>query len=166
MKITKTCSEKINSLYKEGNIQREDSLIVILYNQTPENLHSAIEDLYILGQEELANNGLSETIQNENDSLDENKYNISHFRNIHIYHLNSLSIDITNHVKVPKHVAIRNKHNIDSILEKCNCRIDQLPIILRTDEMAKRLRLAPGDICEITRVTESAGDVVYYRVCK
>ena len=166
VKITKTCSEKLNSLYKEENIQREDSLIVILYNQTPENLQSAIEDLYILGQEELASNGLSETIQNENDSLDENKYNISHFRNIHIYHLNSLSVDITNHVKVPKHVAIRNKHNIDSILEKCNCRIDQLPIILRTDEMAKRLRLAPGDICEITRVTESAGDVVYYRVCK
>ena len=105
-------------------------------------------------------------INNENELLKENKYNISHFRNIHVYHLDNLSVDITKHVKVPKHGPIRDKPSIDAILEKCNCRIDQLPIILRTDQMAKRLRLAPGDICEITRVTESAGDVVYYRVCK
>ena len=110
--------------------------------------------------------GLSESIDNENKLLEENKYNINHFRCIHIYHLDSLSIDITKHSKVPKHIAIRDKPSIDKILEKCNCRIDQLPIILRTDEMAKRLRLSPGDICEITRVTQSAGDVVYYRVCK
>ena len=165
VKITKTCGEKLNSLYKEGDIQPEDSLIVILYNQIPENLQIAIENLYILGQQELSS-GLSESIQNENESLGENKFNISHFRNIHIYHLDSLSVDITKHIQVPKHVVIRDKPTIDNILEKCNCRIDQLPIILRTDAMAKRLRLAPGDICEITRVTQSAGDVVYYRVCK
>lgn len=166
VKITKTCSEKLNSLYKEGDIQPEDSLIVILYNKIPENLQIAIENLYILGQEELSTLGLSETIQNENELLGENKYNINHFRNIHIYHLDSLSVDIINHSKVPKHIAIRDKPSIDLILEKCNCRIDQLPIILRNDAVAKRLRLAPGDICEITRVTQSAGDVVYYRVCK
>jgi len=166
VKVTKTCSEKIHNLYKEGDIQREDSLIVILYNPIAENLQIAIEELYILGQKELSTIGLSEDINNENESLKENKYNISHFRNIHIYHLDSLSVDITKHVKVPKHAPIRDKPSIDTILEKCNCRIDQLPIILRTDQMAKRLRLAPGDICEITRVTESAGDVVYYRVCK
>ena len=166
VKITKTCSEKLNTLYKEEDIQPEDSLIVILYNQIPENLQLAIENLYILGQNELSIMGFSEIIDTENKLLEENKYNINHFRCIHIYHLDSLSIDITKHSKVPKHIAIRDKPSIDKILEKCNCRIDQLPIILRTDEMAKRLRLSPGDICEITRVTQSAGDVVYYRVCK
>lgn len=166
VKITKTCSEKLNALYKEGDIQPEDSLIVILYNQLPENLQTSIEDLYKLGQEELKINGLSETIQKENESLGDLKYNQEHFRNIHIYHLDSLSIDITKHVNVPEHIAIRDKQTIDETLEKCNCRIDQLPIILRTDAMAKRIRLAPGDICKITRITPSAGDVVYYRVCK
>jgi len=166
VKITKTCSEKLNSLYKEGDIQPEDSLIVILYNQIPENLQSSIEDLYMLGQEELNLNGLSEIIKKENDSLEGDKYNQAHFRNIHIYHLDSLSIDITKHTNVPEHIAIRDKQSIDEILEKCNCRIDQLPIILRTDAMAKRIRLAPGDICKITRVTLSAGDIIYYRVCK
>ena len=51
-------------------------------------------------------------------------------------------------------------------LEKCNARINQLPIILRKDPIAKRLRLAPGDICKIKRKTKSAGEIDYYRVCK
>ena len=122
--------------------------------------------LYLSGQEELLRTGLSEGIQNENDSLGDNKYNLSHFKNIHIYHLDTISIDITKHVKIPKHEAVRNINSINEILDKCNCRIDQLPIILRNDAMAKILRLAPGDICKIYRVTESAGDVLYYRVCK
>ena len=43
---------------------------------------------------------------------------------------------------------------------------NQLPIIIRGDAIAKRLRLAPGDICKITRKTKSAGEIEYYRVCK
>ena len=166
VKITKTCSEKLDSLYKEGIIDNEDSLIIILYNQIPDNLKLAIEDLYTLGQEGLSKSGLSEIIQNENDLLDDDKFNLNHFKNIHIYHLDSLSIDILSHVKVPKHVAIRKNKKIEDILKKCNCRIDQLPVILRTDPIAKRLRLSPGDICEITRTTQSAGEIIYYRVCK
>ena len=166
VKITKTCSEKLNSLYKEGDIQPEDSLIVILYNKVPENLQTAIENLYILGQEELTTLGLSESIEKENDNLGENNYNINHFRNIHVYHLDSLAIDITSHSKVPNHEIIRNQPEIDNILEQCNARINQLPIILRKDAMAKRLRMAPGDICKITRKTKSAGEIYYYRVCK
>lgn len=166
VKITKTCSEKLDSLYKDGIIDNEDSLIVILYNQIPDNLKLSIEDLYTLGQEELSKSGLREIIQNENDLLGDNKYNLSHFKNIHIYHLDSLSVDILSHIKVPKHVAIREKINIEEILNKCNCRIDQLPIILRTDPIAKRLRLSPGDICQITRITQTAGEIQYYRVCK
>lgn len=166
VKITKTCSEKVASLYKEGIIENEDSLIVILYNKIPDNLKLAIEDLYRLGQEELSKSGLNEIIQNENDLLGDNKYNLSHFKNIHIYHLDSLSVDIMSHVKVPKHVSIREKPLIEEILKKSNCRIDQLPIILRTDPIAKILRLSPGDICEITRTTQTAGEILYYRVCK
>ena len=32
--------------------------------------------------------------------------------------------------------------------------------------VAKRLRIAVGDVCKITRVTLSAGETEYYRVCK
>ena len=131
-----------------------------------ENLEKSMEDLYLNGQSELSKNGLSETIYNENEKLKENKYSNFHFRNIHVYHLDTLSIDILSHTLVPKHEIIRDQPSIDNILNRCNARINQLPIILRKDPIAKRLRLAPGDICKINRKTKSAGDVEYFRVCK
>ena len=166
VKITKTCSDKINNLYKEKLIGFEDSVIIILYNPIPENLDKAIEELYLNGQQEILINDLSENIKSENKLLNEEKYSNYHFRNIHIYHLDSLCIDITQHIKVPKHVVIRDQPTIDNILIECNSRIDQLPVILRNDPMAKILRLAPGDICKITRTTRNAGEIFYYRVCK
>tara|TARA_Y100001958_G_C21190307_1_gene518583 strand:- start:47 stop:811 length:765 start_codon:yes stop_codon:yes gene_type:complete len=166
VKINKTCAEKLNKLYKEEIISPEDSLIIIFYNKISENLGKSIEDLYISGQEELLRNGLSENIQTENDLLNENKYSLVHFRNIHIYHLDELSIDITLHKKVPEHKIIRTQPEINQLLDKCNARINQFPIISRNDAMAKRIRMAPGDICKINRKTKSAGEVEYYRVCK
>jgi len=166
VKVTKTCSEKLSNLYKDEIIEKEDSLIVILYRPVPENLGVAIEALYSAGQEELLITGLSENIQAENNVLGDNKLTNSHFKNIHIFHLDSLSVDITQHEKVPQHIPIRERSTIDSIMEKCNARLDQFPIILRTDPMAKRLRLAPGDMCKILRKTNTAGEVEYFRVCK
>jgi len=166
VKINKTCSEKLNNLYKDEIISPEDSLIIILYNPMTENLERSIEELYINGQEELTRDGLSEGILKENNLLGENRYLDVHFRNVHMYHLDALAIDIMSHSKVPKHEIIRNQPEINNILERCNARINQLPIIIRGDAIAKRLRLAPGDICKITRKTKSAGEIEYYRVCK
>lgn len=166
VKINKTCSDKLNKLYKEEIINSEDSLLVILYNKISENLDKSIEDLYLKGQDELKNSGLSEIIHSENEKLKKNKYNYSHFKNVHLFHLDLLAIDITQHCKVPKHEAIRNQDEIDEILKKCNASINQLPVILRKDPMAKILRLAPGDICKITRSSKTAGEIEYFRVCK
>ena len=78
VKINKQCADKINNLYSEEIISPEDSLIIILLNPVPENLEKSINDLYNSGQEDLIKNGLSETIRDENDSL-ENSYNNYHF---------------------------------------------------------------------------------------
>ena len=166
VKVTKLCSDKIMNLYKDEVIQQEDSVIVILCNIVPDNLVIAIEELYSKGQEELNITGLSEQIHSENEKLEENKYVNQHFKNIHIFHLDSLSVDIMSHRTIPKHIPIRDKPTIDSILEECNATLNQLPIILRKDAMAKRLRLAPGDICKIIRITQTGGETPYYRVCK
>lgn len=166
VKINKQCSEKLNNLYTEDIISKEDSLIVILLNPVPETLEKSIDDLYNSGQEDIIKNGLSETIRDENNSLDENKYNNYHFKNIHIYHLDTLSIDILKHSLVPKHEVFRFEKDIQEICNKCNCRKDQLPVIERGDAVAKRLRIAPGDICKITRISNTAGEIEYYRVCK
>jgi DNA-directed RNA polymerase subunit H (RpoH/RPB5) len=166
VKITKTCADKIQALYTKEIINREDSVIVIVLEKVSENLNKSIEEVYLNGQEELVTNGLSDLILQENEGLDESqKLSIQHFRNIHIFYINHLSIDITNHINVPYHECIRDKNKINSILEKCNTHLSQLPIILRSDPQAKVLRLAPNDICRIVRTTQTAGDVDYYRVC-
>ena len=55
---------------------------------------------------------------------------------------------------------------IQGILEKCNCNLNQLPIILKNDIMSKMLRLSSGDICKITRSSDKCGEYPFYRVCK
>ena len=166
VKINKHCADKLKKLYEENVISTEDSIIVVLLNPVPENLEKSIEELYNMGQEELIQNDLGEVIHLENEKLNENKYTNYHFKNIHIYHLDTLSIDILNHSKVPKHEIIRKQSEIQNICEKHNCRPNQLPVILRTDAIGKRLRIAPGDICKITRITSTAGETEYYRICK
>ena len=104
-------------------------------------------------------------IRDEN-SLLENSYNNYHFKNIHAFHLDTLSIDILKHSRVPKHEVYRFEKDIEKICAKCNCRKDQLPVIERNDAVAKRLRIVSGDICKITRISQTAGEIEYYRFCK
>jgi len=165
VKINKQCAEKINKLYEEKIIAVDDSIIVILMNPVPENLEKAIEASYNVGQEQLLSSSLSDEVHSENEKLNENKYTNHHFKNIHIYHLDTLSIDILQHSKVPKHEVIRNQPEINKICQQFNCRRDQLPVINRSDAIGKRLRIAPGDLCKITRVTTTAGESDYYRIC-
>lgn len=165
VKINKQCAEKINKLYEEKVIAIDDSIIVILMNPVPENLEKAIELSYNVGQEELLAGSLSEEVHSENENLNENKYKNQHFKNIHIYHLDTLSIDIFKHSKVPKHEVIRKQSEINLICDQFNCRPDQLPVMNRSDAIGKRLRIAPGDLCKITRITTTAGESYYYRIC-
>ena len=86
--------------------------------------------------------------------------------NIHIFHLDSWSVDITTHRTIPEHIPIRDQPTINKVLEDCNATINQLPVIVRKDAMAKRWRLAPGDICKIMRTSKTCGEYPYYRVCR
>ena len=166
VKITKTCADKINGLYENEIIKKDDSVIIIILDKVSENLSKSIENLYINGQEYLMNENLSEDVIMENESLIINeRLSFKHFRNIHIFYLNHLSIDISNNIYVPKHTVIRNQNDINKIFNDCNCDENKLPIILRTDPQAKILRLAPGDICKIHRISDNVGDNIYYRIC-
>ena len=121
--------------------------------------------MFMKGQDELMRYDLSESIKKE---MKQNKFEMDnlYFRNVHIFHLDSLIVNLLEHRLVPKHKAIRNKNEINEILEKCNCSINQLPIILKNDIISKILRLSTGDICEITRTSHKCGEYPFYRVCK
>ena len=166
LKVTKQCADKINKLYVEESIQPEDSVIIVITEKITVNLEKAIEDLYNLGQEQLKLKGLSDNIIEENETLNEKKYRTVYFRNIHLFCIDNISFDISLNVTVPNHVFIRDKGEIETILKNVNATRDQMPIIFRTDAMAKLIRLCPGDICEITRKSERCGEYKYYRICK
>lgn len=166
LKVTKTCGDKMLNLYKDEIINPEDSIILIITDTISENIEKTIEDIYNKGQEELLINKLSDNIIEENEKLGVDKLRVEHFKNIHVFNINTLTFDIAKHFAVPKHECFRNKAEIDNILVKTNSKINQLPIILRKDPMAKLLRMAPGDICAITRKSEKCGEYIYYRVCE
>lgn len=165
LKVTKTCADKMMSLYTKEIINPEDSIILIITEPITDNLEKAIEDTYKKGYETLLETKLSDEIIEENEALGDDKYSIQHFRNIHLFHIDTLSYDISNHISVPKHECIRNKKEIHKIYDETNSSKEQLPVILRTDPMAKLLRLAPEDICKITRNSERCGEYLFYRIC-
>ena len=166
LKVTKTCGDKMLSLYSNELIDPEDSIILIITEIITENIEKTIEDVYKKGQEQLLIDNLSDNIVEQNEKLNENKYNPTHFRNIHLFNIDHLGIDIGKHVIVPDHKCIRSKPEIDKILKDTNTVPQQLPVILRTDPMAKLLRLAPGDLCEIIRISERCGEYTFYRICE
>lgn len=165
LKVTKTCGDKMLSLYNNEIIDPEDSIILIITEKISENIEKTIEDIYKKGQEKLLIDNLSDNILEQNEKLGENKYKITHFRNIHLFNIDTLGFDIGNHDCVPEHKCIRKTKDINDILEKVNANETQLPGILRTDPMAKLLRLSPGDLCEITRKSERCGEYKFYRMC-
>jgi len=163
-KITKTCGDKLTNLYIDEIIAPDDSLLVIFQVPITDNIQKSIEDMYLNGQEELKLIKLSDEITTENESHDEG-YSLRYFRSIHAFSLDHLLYDLRNHEKVPKHENYRLKSEIRPILSNCNATISQLPVIQRTDIQARIMRMAPGDVCKITR-DSTVGQVVAYRVCR
>lgn len=170
-KINKSCCEKLTALYKQEGFEsddnlfdKEDSLLVIINEPVSENITQNIEITYKAGLEELKS-GLNPELVKEMKS---SKFDvgIQYFRNIHIFHIDTLVHNLLNHSLVPEHTPIRHKHEIQEILTNTNAQLYQLPVILRTDPMAKLIRLCPGDICKIKRTSEKCGESIYYRVCK
>lgn len=164
-KVTKSVCDKIKSLYISELISPYDSIIVIINDNISESLEASFSSLNITLQNEL------ETIELEDDIIEQMKKNDyplekKHFRNVILFDINSLTNNLLKHRLVPDHRPIRNKKEIKEILEKCNCKENQLPIILKNDKVSKYLRLTTGDLCEITRKSIKVGQYPFYRICK
>lgn len=85
---------------------------------------------------------------------------------LQVFDIKVLQFNISKHVLVPKHDVIRDEKEIKSIIEKFSLKTKyQLPIILKTDAMAKYLGLKNGDIVKIIRDSPTSGEYVTYRCC-
>ena len=74
--------------------------------------------------------------------------------------------NIQQNIYVPQHICIKDIIEIEKILKKCNCKLNQLPIINKSDIICRLKQLCPGDICKIIRSSKKTGDYEYYRLCK
>jgi DNA-directed RNA polymerase subunit H len=69
---------------------------------------------------------------------------------------------ITDHILVPKH-ELMAPDEAASILKKYNASPHEFPFVMSTDPAAKSIGAKPGDFVKVTRVSETAGETVYYR---
>ena len=164
-KVTKSVCDKIHNLYKNGDIQFEDSLFILLNETISESLEENFNKLNTTLQNEYENVPLSDKILSE---MMESEFPLEkkHFRNVRVFDINLFTNNILNHKLVPKHNVVRSSTKINEILEGCNCTANQLPIILKNDNIAKILRVTPGDICSIERNSRKSGSYLFYRICK
>ena len=85
---------------------------------------------------------------------------------VQIFEIKKLQFNISKHDLVPKHELITDPEEEKEIMKQYSLKSkNQLPIILRTDAMAKYLNLKQGDIIKIVRISETAGQYVEYRCC-
>jgi DNA-directed RNA polymerase subunit H (RpoH/RPB5) len=85
---------------------------------------------------------------------------------VQLFNVRYLQFDISTHRKVPRH-RMMSKDEIDILQKKMNITNLklQLPWIDSQDAMAKWLGARTGDVIEIERLSESAGNSKYYRYC-
>ena len=165
----KSLVDNIKKLYDEEYFNSNDSVMIIINESVSETIQKAIDNLNIELQNDLELSGLNSDILDEFKSKDiklGNEYNLKHFKNIQILDIDSLTNNLLEHNLVPKHEVIRNKTDINKILQDCNANILQLPIILKNDIISKLIRLSPGDLCKITRNNNKCGINYFYRICR
>lgn len=86
--------------------------------------------------------------------------------NLQVFDIRSLQFNISKHSLVPKHEIVRSEEEIKSIIERYSLKSKfQLPIILKSDAMAKYLGLKNGDIVKITRPSQTSGEYIVFRCC-
>lgn len=83
-----------------------------------------------------------------------------------IFLVKELQFNISKHELVPKHEVISDPQEVKNIMEMYSLKSkNQLPIILKTDPMARWLNLKTGDIVRISRPSPTSGFYVAYRCC-
>ena len=86
--------------------------------------------------------------------------------NLQQFDIKSLQFNISKHELVPKHELVRDENEVKDIVSRYSLKSKiQLPIILKTDAMAKYLGLKNGDVVKITRVSQTSGEYIVYRCC-
>ena len=66
------------------------------------------------------------------------------------------------HMYVPKHEVVSDKEK-EELVKKYNASPEQFPQILVSDPVVRAIDAKPGDLIKVTRVSQTAGESVFYR---
>ena len=153
-----------NMSQNEQNDKKEITKINLYYHYIPNPKlnKDCIEDFIQLMKTADANSGMIITSAKLSQQA---KQKIEGSREIiiEVFNLSELVVNITKHELVPKHTLLSQKDK-KQLLERYKIRDSQLPKILIGDPVAKYLGLKRGDVVKITRVSETAGRYITYRI--
>lgn len=161
-KLTKSLKNKVTGLYESGILEENSSCLLIVDEEITDTLYKTLDEINIaLRDKELDMDNL------EKEMKDKDYYvNRNNFRRCWILNINSVTLNLKNHILVSKHTPIKDERRIQEVLEKCNCKKFQLPIISRNDIMSHYTLAVPGDIMEIIRTSKTTGNYPFYRLVK
>jgi DNA-directed RNA polymerase subunit H len=146
---------KVNKIF---SIQVNEKTKIVYYT----NLKFKINDLkkYFVDDEHVML-VFKEKINNLNIKNLKEQTNVT----IEIFMMKELQYNISRHVLVPKHEIVHDNDEIESLLDIYQLKKNQLPIILKTDPMARYLDVKAGEVVKVTRKSPSAGEAILYRYC-
>jgi DNA-directed RNA polymerase I, II, and III subunit RPABC1 len=103
-------------------------------------------------------------IKDKMNSADQKK--LQEIKEFEIFQLHELQFNISKHELVPKHEVIRDEEEIKIIIDMYQLKSKhQMPIILKTDPMARYLNAKSGNLVKITRISPTCGINIDYRCC-
>lgn len=121
---------------------------------------SVFEKYIVVLKEKGTDNNIKNTLEEFTSKLEVPAESVS------IFELKELLCNISQHVYVSKHVKIPafKEDKIQKIVKKLQIKSRaQMPVILRTDPMARYIDARPGDIVKVYRYSQSSGLHKVYR---
>ena len=87
-------------------------------------------------------------------------------KDVQLFEIKELQFNITKHHLVPKHILVKDEDEINTIVTKylLKSRV-QLPVILKSDPVARYLNAKNGNLMKILRYSPSSGEHIIYRYC-
>jgi DNA-directed RNA polymerase subunit H (RpoH/RPB5) len=129
-----------------------------------EKLHKKVKNIHDI----LFNDQVIYIICDTNDEdIEENEkiINVRKKKNVEVFDIKRLMINITKHFIVPKHekISIEDVHTLKKTLRIKD--IYKLPALMIYDPVARYFNFKQGDVIKITRNSKSTGIHVSYRAC-
>tara|TARA_B110001450_G_scaffold207666_1_gene198132 strand:- start:26 stop:721 length:696 start_codon:yes stop_codon:yes gene_type:complete len=129
-----------------------------------EKLHKKVKDI----RDILFNDQVIYVICDTNDvNIEENEkiINLRKKKNVEVFDIKRVMINITKHFIVPKHekVSIEEVNKLKKILRIKD--IYKLPTLMIYDPVSRYFNFKQGDVIKITRNSKSTGTHISYRVC-